>query len=419
VATGGDVTLCEEGTPLGLTSSASTECYRNWWPSAEMVGLVDRSIDLMEGLAERTDNAIGLNRRGYLYVTAETDRIDRLLSDGRAAERHGAGPLRVHEHPDDYAPHDLEGFSGGLTGADLLIGDSLARHFPYLATDAVAGLHARRAGWLSANRLGSVMLESAREDGLVLRRGRVSRVETTDGRVSGIRLSSGEVMTADRVVLAAGPLLPPFLPEGPPMRSELHRKLAFRDTQGAVPRNAPMLIWVDPLAVDWDADEVRALEDTGRPHLVGPLPGVCHGRPEGRGGSPWVLGQWEHEREIVEPEWPIPPDPIYPELVLRGMARMVPRLGAYRDTLPRPVVDGGYYTKTPDNRPVIGPVGPDGLFVCGALSGFGIMAGAAAGELACAHVTGTELPSYAPAFHPSRFSTAEWSAIEETDSGQL
>lgn len=416
---GMDVTLCDPGSPLGLTSSASTECYRNWWPSAPMVGLVGRSIDLMEQLAAQTDNAIGLNRRGYLYVTAEPDRIDRFRADGRAAERNGAGPLRVHERPDDYRPHTPDGFDSGQVGADLLVGDGLLTHFPYLATDAVAGLHVRRAGWLSANRLGSVMLESARERGLVLRRAKVSRIETADGRVSGVRLTDGEVLAAGRVVLAPGPLLPELLPDGLPIRSELHRKMAFRDPLAAVPRDAPMLIWADPLAVDWDADERRAVEDEGRPELIGPLPGVCHGRPEGRGGSPWVLAQWEHERRVVEPSWPIPPDPLYPEIALRGLARMVPGLAAYRDRLPRPIVDGGYYTKTPDNHPVIGPVGPDGMFVCGALSGFGIMAGAAAGELTAAHVTGVELPAYAAAFHPARFSSAEWSAVEGADSGQL
>ena len=52
------------------------------------------------------------------------------------------------------------------------------------------------------------------------------------------------------------------------------------------------------------------------------------------------------------------------------------------------VVDGGYYTKTPDNLPLIGPLpdAPEGVFVCAGLSGYGVMAANAAGELLARHV---------------------------------
>ena len=46
-------------------------------------------------------------------------------------------------------------------------------------------------------------------------------------------------------------------------------------------------------------------------------------------------------------------------------------------------VDGGYYTKVPDNLPLIGPVpgAPEGAFMCAGLSGYGLMASNAAGSL--------------------------------------
>jgi len=40
------VTVVDPRPPLTLTSDKSTECYRNWWPNAPMVGLMNRSIDL-------------------------------------------------------------------------------------------------------------------------------------------------------------------------------------------------------------------------------------------------------------------------------------------------------------------------------------------------------------------------------------
>ena len=65
---------------------------------------------------------------------------------------------------------------------------------------------------------------------------------------------------------------------------------------------------------------------------------------------------------------------------------MIPGLSAYADDGPSAIVDGGYYCKTPDNRPLIGPTAIDGVYLLGALSGFGIMASQAAAELLAAHV---------------------------------
>src|SRR5512137_2145144 len=67
------VVLVDERPPLTLTSDKSTECYRNWWPGPgdDMVALMNRSIDLLEELARESGNRFMLNRRGYLFVTAD------------------------------------------------------------------------------------------------------------------------------------------------------------------------------------------------------------------------------------------------------------------------------------------------------------------------------------------------------------
>jgi len=67
------------------------------------------------------------------------------------------------------------------------------------------------------------------------------------------------------------------------------------------------------------------------------------------------------------------------------------------------MMDGGYYTKTQENRPLIGRLPVQGAYVIAALSGYGIMASCAAGELLAAHVTGGKLPPYAPAFTLERY----------------
>src|ERR1051325_11555863 len=72
-----NVTLVEPGNPLSLTSDKSTEAYRNWWPGPDwqMTAFMDRSIDLIEEIARATENRINLNRRGYLFATADAAKL--------------------------------------------------------------------------------------------------------------------------------------------------------------------------------------------------------------------------------------------------------------------------------------------------------------------------------------------------------
>ena len=58
---------------------------------------------------------------------------------------------------------------------------------------------------------------------------------------------------------------------------------------------------------------------------------------------------------------------------------------------------------TRENWPLIGPLGVDGAFVTGALSGFGSMSACAAGALCASWIAGTELPSYASQLSLARY----------------
>lgn len=75
--------------------------------------------------------------------------------------------------------------------------------------------------------------------------------------------------------------------------------------------------------------------------------------------------------------------------------------------MPRPQGDGGYYTKTRENRPLIGPIGAEGAYVIGAVSGFGIVSACDARDLLAAHISGKSMPSY-PTFKLSRYENAEY-----------
>lgn len=99
---------------------------------------------------------------------------------------------------------------------------------------------------------------------------------------------------------------------------------------------------------------------------------------------------------------------------------MIPGLEVYLDRLPPSSVDGGYYTKTKENRPLIGPAGPEGLHLVVGLSGFGVMVAAGAGDLVASHVEGRSLPHYAGDFLLSRYQDPTYGqSVGVLDQGQL
>lgn len=425
---GASVALCDGRAPLTLTSDKSTECYRNWWPGPgpEMVQFMNRSIDLLERYSVESSDAISLGRRGYLFVTAEPARLRAMVARADEISRLGAGPVRTHPGPVPYTPAREEGWEGSVDGADVFMdGASLRRHFPYLTESAVGGVHARRAGWFSAQQLGAWMLDDGRERGLRYLPQAVAEIAVENDAVRGVTLGDGTQLATAAVVNCAGPLanqVAALVAEKLPLRSELHLKVAFRDGVEAVPRQAPMIIWNDPQEIGWDPEERQALIEMGRPELVGQMPPSCHGRPEGRGDSSWVLGLWEYHKTVTEePTWPLFRDDLYPEAVIRGLTTMVPALEGYRHQLPHSVVDGGYYTKTRENRLLVGPMRTGGMFTLSALSGYGVMAACAAGDLLATHVIGGPLPAYAPAFTLDRYSDPAYLEMiaRQDDEGQI
>ena len=124
---------------------------------------------------------------------------------------------------------------------------------------------------------------------------------------------------------------------------------------------------------------------------------------EGGADGATILMLWDYRRHAIDPVLPVPLDDQYPEIVLRGLATMVPGLRAYIGRASRPRLDGGYYVRTRENRPLIGSTPVRGAYLLGAISGFGIMSACAAGELLAAHVTGGDLPGYAADFALNRY----------------
>ena len=211
--------------------------------------------------------------------------------------------------------------------------------------------------------------------------------------------------------------------------SEPWRALPLGEQLGA---HAPMVILSDAIPLpgigelDLDDDEhTIVMQPHLRKTLKGLLPAGLHFRPYGKDA---ILALWEFmhtESNITEPpSTDLDPlfEPLYPEVVQLGLARLVPDLAAVVGKV-RSHVDGGYYLKAVDKLPVIGPADSEnlpGVFICGGLGGQGIMGSfvrsnifkknnnlpikQAAGELLAQHVSqSAPLPSYASILNPERF----------------
>ena len=431
----GRVLIVDPRPPLTLTSDKSTECYRNWWPDRTMVDFMNRSIDLLEEWSEESGDRFAMNRNGYAYFTADAATAAQFEAQARRSCEIGAGDLRIHRGRADDPPYPRSPYDRLdrlLAGADFVADPALVRRtFPFLSSDIVAMLHPRRAGWLSAQQLGMWLLERALEQYVELVEGEVVGFDIENGAIRGVELAlaSGarEQVSCGAVIDAAGPLAADVARLAGielPLTNELHGKVYLDDVARVAPRKLPLMIFCDPVTLDWD-DETRAelAADPDLAYLTRPLPGGVHFRPEGGVDGTMLLLLFTYHLEATRARFPPRFDPWYPEVVLRALSRFVPGFAIYlEEQKERRFVDGGYYCKTPENRILVGPTPVGGFHLLCGLSGYGIMAAAAGAELLGGHLAGETLPGYAAELALSRYEDAGYRArleAGEFSSGQL
>jgi glycine/D-amino acid oxidase-like deaminating enzyme len=295
----------------------------------------------------------------------------------------------------------------------------------YLSKSIRQIAHIPRAGAFDVHALGSLMLKRARKAGVELRYGMIDALQQVgDGyRVSLDRGDGQEDLHTQNLVLAAGPFvndLAGMLGMNMPVESYLQRKFVIPDPLGIIPADMPFTIFADPQCLDWSEAEKHLIrDDPDYQWLLDEFPAGLHIKPESRGHI--KLG-WAYNRASSIPQWEVADDFDFPNVTLRGASRFIPALKPYVEQAPTPLVQfAGYYTRTRENWPLIGPLNTDGLYTVAALSGYGTMNACAAGELCAAWMTGSVLPSYAPYFHPDRYTDdaicAEMALLESD--GQL
>ncbi len=396
------VALIDAREPMSLTSAQSGENYRNWWPHPTMTAFTDHSIALMEEIDRAAGGRLNMTRGGYALVTRRAQPDD-LIADLHRG--YGADPSRIRIHDGaagGYRPPRRAPWDGAPDGVDVLTDSALIRStFPSYAHDVRTVIHIRRAGSISAQQLGQCMLETIRERGGRLVRAEVKAIDR--GARFTLELQGGQgasQLHADRIVDAAGPFfadIGAMLGETLPVRCVHQQKISFDDRAGAVPRELPFSIDLDGQTLAW-SDEDRALlaADPMTRHLVEPMTGGIHCRPDGPVDGQRIKLGWAYNTTPGDPHADEPIDPQFPDTVLRGASRLQPALAQYIGRLPRGVHHyGGYYAMTEENWPLIGPMRTDGAFMAGALSGFGTMAACAAGALCAGWVEGAALPAWA------------------------
>ena len=386
-----DVVLVDPRPPLSVTSDKTGANYRDWWPSAPMVALTRRSIELMRDLV-KSGAPFTMNRRGYLYLSTRPDfagLAPQLLEPYRDA---GLGPMRLHRHSRaaDYQPPARNGLAGP-DGADVLLDpDFIRQTFPHLSPDVTGAVHARNAGTIDTVALGACLLERATQRGARLVTGEVDGIRLGGGCVSAVTIACGterQEIATRRFLNAAGPFakrMAELMDSSLPIVNVLQQKVAFADPRGAIPPESPFTICLDPL---------------------GGLPAGLHLKSDSSDGRPVIKLGCAFNQEPEEPQWDPGRTADFAARVFRAAAELVPAISAYAGQ--EPVAhEAGYYTRTPDDLPLIGPMDIEGAFVTGGFAGYGAMVACAAGEIAASWMVEGSAPGWTSAFRPDRFSAS-------------
>ncbi len=339
-----------------LTTPASTGAFRLQFDNFEELELVRESVDVFLNFAEVTGQDtydLGVTQQGYLFATTD---------EGRAQWQK---ELVAQQH------------EWGQTDVEVLDGDEVRRRWPWIGENVVQARWRAGDGFLDPKQLtfgfaagsGATVVVGTGVTGFQVRGDRLAGVETTAGAIE-----------TEQAVIACGPLsgeLAASVGSPLPIETVTRQKLVLPDVP-EVPPNAPMVID----------------DDTG-----------VHWRPALRGAS--VLFT-DPTTPATPPTDRVPIDPDFAFVVLSpespvSAGRIAP---FWNDVWERGSVlwllQSGQYTNTPDHRPLLGPLGVDGLFVNTGYSGHGIM-GSAAGSR---HLVDVLLGRIAPDDNPFRVDRA-------------
>jgi sarcosine oxidase, subunit beta len=333
--------------PVTLTTPAATGAFRLQFDNAEELALVREGIDFMAAVGERAGLPgydIRMVRRGYLFCA---------FGQEAAARQRALVALQR---------------TFGLDDVEILSGDEARARFPYLSPDVRQARFRQGDGTIDQVRLAyayafgasngpGVERPAGTADATFRLNTTVTGLRVDGGRIAAVETSDG-LISAPLLVLATGPFLASttaLAGVSLDIRPTRRQKVVMPDVP-EVPPDAPMTI-----------DEENA----------------AHWRPALRGA--FVLCT-EADTPPGEPSWDPQGSPDFAFRLLdpaspRSVARLVPFWADSWERGDRWYMQAGQYEYTPDHRPYIGRIGPDGLAVNGGYSGHGVMSSAGGSRL--------------------------------------
>ncbi len=380
-----EIILIDKQTPLSFTSSKSGENFRDYWPHPSMEALSSHSIDLMQALQNTYgEDAFQLNFSGYHFVSHNAEKA--IFADDST--------------PSFREKNRVE------TDAEVI-----HQQHPYLDANIQKSVFIKKAGNVDSIRMGNLMLQQAKQNGVQLLEEEITGLQKKTKGFK-INMAGHHSIIVDQIILATGPFinqLANMLNIDLPVWNTLQRKFIIPDPKKVIPQDMPFTIYADGQTLDWSKEEIEFMQsDKDLEWMTKPMPGAIHIKPEsGRIKMGWAIGK---EKKV--PQWDVPTLPYFPQVVLKGASRFIPALKAYAENIPTPIIEyGGYYTRTEENWPLVGPTENENIFVIGALAGFGTMTACAVGELCTQYIIQKELPWYAEYFHPNRYNNPKIKAI--------
>ena len=372
------IVLIDKNQPLSFTTSKSGENFRDYWPHPCMEKLSSRSIDLMKGLRkEFKTETFDMNFSGYHFVSHLKDQ-----------------PIFADDSSTDFQEKNIVDKNQS----------SIQQKYPYLDDGIQKSVFIKNAGKIDVYQLGSLLLKEGRKNGVELISGEILNIKNNKSAIE-IILSSTQSLRADQLVITAGPFINnigKMIGLRFPISNILQRKFILPDPLNIIPSDMPFTIYADSQFLSWTQEEKTFFDnEIENQWLLKKFPGGIHIKPE-PGGK--IKMGWAFQRKKEEPKWDFSTDDLFPQIVLKGASRFIPNLKSYEENIPTPLIQyAGYYTKTAENWPLIGPTKLDNVFVVGALSGFGTMTACAAGELCAKYIFGKDIPDFATYFTPNRY----------------
>jgi hypothetical protein len=222
------IILVSRHAPFALTSSASTECFRDHWTAPAMRAFMRRSVRLTEALASSSaenDARIAFTKRGYLYVSQDLSASAEAGSDS--------------DH------------------SSVLPQSALQRLYPWLSPRCTRAVLAKNAGWLSAHGLGMALMSTLQGSTMVGWDfvGASGAEDKLQGvHVRNFRTKEELHISCGAFVNATGPLLSAthqralaglsMAANGPlPVHNDVHAKVILHDVLGCALLPSPPLLW--------------------------------------------------------------------------------------------------------------------------------------------------------------------------------